>query len=63
MIEIDDNKNDCALGERILFTQPMNVHIRYHNDQKKREYKVVTVILTNLGIYIIDDTDYNGNKY
>lgn len=31
--ELEETKKDCSLGERILFSQPMNVHIRYSGVQ------------------------------
>ena len=38
----------------------MNVHVRYSmipDSRQSQEYKVCTVILTNKGVYIIDDKD------
>ena len=53
-------KIDCYLGERILLCQPMNVHIVSTKsvDKSMRDfYYVLTVMLTNHGIYIFDDKD------
>ena len=58
---------DCSLGERVLFCQPMNVHIRYaqHDSGKRRimqTYEVFTVILTNQGVYIFDDRKQSADQ-
>lgn len=58
-MERDITRKNCSLGERILFTQPMNVHIKSRHDKNKwnsgDSYKVMTVMLTNQGVYLIDD--------
>lgn len=58
--QIEKNRNlndiDCSLGERVLFTQPMPVHVKYATEKNTDEYQVFTVIMTNLGIYIINDS-------
>ena len=41
----------------------MNVHVMYTEarDNVRSDYKVMTVTLTNLGVYIIDDEDLSFN--
>ena len=47
------------LGERIHFSQPMNVHIastiNKENSMDTDIYYCMNVILTNHGVYLIDD--------
>ena len=61
--QIDQMKKNCSLGERILFSQSMNVHVMHTEakDHIRSDYKVMTVTLTNLGVYIIDDEDSSFN--
>ena len=61
--QLDQMKKSCSLGERILFSQSMNVHVMHmeERDNIRNDYKVMTVTLTNLGVYIIDDEDLSFN--
>ena len=47
---------DCSLGERILFSQPMPVHVKIVGAPgQPTEYTVKLVMFTNQGVYLIDD--------
>ena len=61
--QLDQARKNCSLGERILFSQSMNVHVMHMEarDNLRSDYKVMTVTLTNLGVYIIDDEDLSFN--
>ena len=50
-------KTDCYMGEKILLCNPMNLFIasNINEDHSMDFYKVMNVILTNHGVYIVDD--------
>jgi len=50
-------ERDCSLGERIIYTQPMPVHIKKTGKTPLEDYKVLSVMITNQGVYLIDDEE------
>ena len=57
----DQIRIDHYLGERILITMPMQVHIASTTDKDrsmaKDQFMCLTVMLTNHGVYLINDED------